>query len=73
MGEFTQVVQAVQADKEIPIKNMFIAPSLATGLWQPDDFWNQTNFLDQHAQDLSAVAMEQYVIYFRFPLSFFFT
>jgi len=60
MGEFSEVVLAVQADNQIPIKNMFIAPSLATGTWVPDDFWSQTGFLNQYAQDLTAVAMEHY-------------
>jgi hypothetical protein len=61
LGEFGDVVQAIQANSKIPIKNGLIGPSLATGNWIPEDIWN-TGFVDTLHDDLLALAMEQYVL-----------
>ncbi|CAL1698450.1 unnamed protein product [Somion occarium] len=58
-GEFSVVVQAIQDNSNIPIRNNLIAPSVATGPWIPEDVWN-TGFIPAYTNSLGALAVEHY-------------
>ncbi|KAF8056971.1 glycoside hydrolase family 79 protein [Lyophyllum atratum] len=57
--EFASLVKAVQVDQNIPIKNMLIGPSLASGPWEPDRLW-PTGYLDRFKDSLKIITMEHY-------------
>ncbi|PPQ65022.1 hypothetical protein CVT24_008170 [Panaeolus cyanescens] len=57
-GEFGVVVQAVNADTNIPKKNLLIGPNLS-GTWTPEMIWD-TGFIDQYSDSLGALAVEHY-------------
>ena len=52
------LIQAMEAHSGIPVKNMLISPSVATGPWTPEQVWD-TGFLDTYNSYLSALAVEQ--------------
>ncbi|RDB24343.1 Beta-glucuronidase [Hypsizygus marmoreus] len=58
-GEFGDLVKAVQDNPNIPIKNMLIGPSLASGPWMPADLW-KTPYIDTYKDYLNAITMEHY-------------
>ncbi|KAG5642016.1 hypothetical protein DXG03_003788 [Asterophora parasitica] len=57
--EFDSLVQAIQDNRNIPIKNMLIGPSLAAGPWLPERLWS-TGYLDKFKDSLKIITMEQY-------------
>jgi hypothetical protein len=60
-GEFGNVINAINADNNIPVKNQLIGPSIATGAWTPEMVWD-TNFIPTYTNSLGALAVEQYVV-----------
>lgn len=58
-GEFGNVVNAVNSNAQITIKNNLIGPNLATGDWTPEMIWD-TGFATTYAGALGALAMEHY-------------
>ena len=57
-GEFGVVVQAMQSDDSIPLRNNLIGPSVATGSWTPEMVWD-TGFITSYTNSLSALSVEQ--------------
>ncbi|KAH9929433.1 glycoside hydrolase family 79 protein [Fomitopsis serialis] len=57
-GEFAEIVEAIAADDNIPMRNNLIAPSVS-GTWTPEDVWN-TGFLTSYDSSLGALAVEKY-------------
>jgi hypothetical protein len=57
-GDFAILVNAVNADANIPIKNNLIAPSVS-GTWTPEEVWD-TNFIPTYTGNLGALAVEHY-------------
>ena len=60
-GEFGVMVQAIDNDANIPVKNNLIGPSVATGAWTPEMVWN-TGFISSYSSSLAALAVEQQVL-----------
>jgi hypothetical protein len=60
-GEFGVMVQAINNDASIPVKNQLIGPSIATGAWTPEMVWD-TGFIPSYTGSLSALAVEQWVV-----------
>ncbi|KAG6907146.1 hypothetical protein DXG01_010321 [Tephrocybe rancida] len=58
-NEFQNLVQAVKDDANLPIKNMLIGPSLASGPWTPEQVWD-VGYLDRFKDVLSAITVEHY-------------
>jgi len=59
--EFGSLVQAIQGNQNIPIKNNLVGPSVASITWGPEDVW-KTGFIENYQDDLFALSVEQYVI-----------
>ncbi|KAF8079214.1 glycoside hydrolase family 79 protein [Lyophyllum atratum] len=59
VGEFASLVESIQGNENIPIKNMLIGPSLASGPWEPDRLW-PTGYLDRFKDSLKIITMEHY-------------
>ncbi|KAG6857114.1 hypothetical protein H0H87_009241 [Tephrocybe sp. NHM501043] len=57
--EFQNLVTTIQNNPNIPIKNMLIGPSLASGPWTPEQLW-ETGYLDAFKDNLVAITMEHY-------------
>jgi hypothetical protein len=57
-GEFGVMVQAINNNPNIPVKNNLIGPSVATGSWTPEMVWD-TGFIPSYTNSLSALAVEQ--------------
>ncbi|KAG6850008.1 hypothetical protein C0991_010843, partial [Blastosporella zonata] len=57
--EFASLVQAIQDNPKVPVKNMLIGPSLASGPWLPDRLW-PTGYLDRFKDVLKIISMEHY-------------
>lgn len=57
-GEFGVLIAAIGNDSNIPVKNMLIGPSVATGAWTPEMVWD-TGFIPAYTDSLSALAVEQ--------------
>jgi len=51
------MVDAVNADPNIPNKNSLIGPNLATS-WTPDQIWS-TGFIDSYSANLAYLAFER--------------
>jgi hypothetical protein len=64
-GEFGQMVEAVNADANIPNKGLLIGPNLATG-WTPQQIWD-TGFIDSYTNSLAYLAFERRVLVLFFP------
>ncbi|KAG6857115.1 hypothetical protein H0H87_009242 [Tephrocybe sp. NHM501043] len=58
-NEFQSLVDAVKNNPNVPIKNMLIGPSLASGPWQPQQVWD-VGYLDRFKDVLTAITMEHY-------------
>ncbi|KAG6863539.1 hypothetical protein C0991_005220 [Blastosporella zonata] len=56
--EFSNLIAAVQNNPSIPIKNMLIGPSLASGPWTPEQLW-ETGYIDAFKDSLAAITVEQ--------------
>ncbi|KIK77729.1 glycoside hydrolase family 79 protein [Paxillus rubicundulus Ve08.2h10] len=56
--EFGDLIDAMNDDSRIPIKDLLIGPNLA-GVWKPDDVWN-TGFATDFNENLAALAVERY-------------
>ncbi|KAF9458509.1 glycoside hydrolase family 79 protein [Collybia nuda] len=59
-GEFHDLVTAMDANSNIPVKNMLIGPSLASGPWMPEKVLVDTPYLESFADKLYAITMENY-------------
>lgn len=57
-GEFATMIQAINNDSNIPVKNNLIGPSVATGQWTPEMVWD-TGYIPAYTNSLSALAVEQ--------------
>ncbi|KAI0791078.1 glycoside hydrolase family 79 protein [Abortiporus biennis] len=57
-NEFGIVVNGLNNDANVPVRNNLIAPSVA-GSWTPEMVWN-TNFVPTYLNSLSALAVEHY-------------
>ncbi|KAJ8585043.1 glycoside hydrolase family 79 protein [Rhizopogon salebrosus TDB-379] len=57
-GEFGVVVEAVNNDGNIPVKNNLIAPSVS-GTWSPEDVWD-TGLVEAYSSSLGWLAVEHY-------------
>jgi len=60
-NEFGSLVQAMEENQNIPIKNNLVGPSVASIAWGPEDVWN-TGFIQNYQDHLFALSVEQYVI-----------
>jgi hypothetical protein len=54
------LIQALQANGNIPRTNNLVGPSLATGDWIPENVWD-TGFIPTYQDNLYALTVEQYV------------
>lgn len=64
--EWGQVLADYEQDPNISNTTMFVAPSICCGGsigWNPEDVWN-TGFLNNYAQNLAFLAVQQYVVVF---------
>jgi hypothetical protein len=66
-GEFALVVNAMQADPNMQLKQNLLGPSLATGDWTPEMVWD-TGFIPAYSNVLGALTVEQCLSHF-FALS----
>ncbi|KAH9476802.1 Beta-glucuronidase [Psilocybe cubensis] len=57
--EVEQLVAVIDANDRIPIKNMLLGPSVATGPWTPEQVW-ETNFIERLKDRLHALTVEHY-------------
>lgn len=57
-GEFGVVINAVNADNNIPTKNNLIGPNLS-GSWTPEEVWD-TGFITSYSSSLGVLAVEHY-------------
>ncbi|KAG2052586.1 glycoside hydrolase family 79 protein [Suillus hirtellus] len=57
-NEFGLLIDAMNADSNIPNKNLLIGPNLA-GVWSPTDIW-ETGFATDYNQNLAALGVERY-------------
>ena len=60
------MVQDIQNDAKIPVKNNLIGPSVS-GTWTPEDVWN-TGYISDFAAMLYALAVEQCVTLYNLSL-----
>jgi lysophospholipase L1-like esterase len=58
-NEFGQLIQAIDADSNVPDKDLLIGPNLA-GVWQPEHVWG-TGFVTDFSQNLAALAVKRCV------------
>ncbi|KAG5637249.1 hypothetical protein H0H81_005247 [Sphagnurus paluster] len=58
-GEFSQLIEEIRKNPNIPVKNMLIGPSLASGPWTPEQMW-ETNYIEAFKDSLVAITMEHY-------------
>ncbi|KAH0586679.1 hypothetical protein J132_03883 [Termitomyces sp. J132] len=58
-NEFQSLIQTINNNPNIPIKNMLIGPSLASGPWEPQQVWD-VGYLDRFKDVLTAITMEHY-------------
>jgi hypothetical protein len=61
------MIDAVNADANIPNKKLLIGPNLATG-WTPQQIWD-TGFIDSYTNSLAYLAFERRVLLPSFRLS----
>ncbi|KAJ7037927.1 glycoside hydrolase family 79 protein [Mycena alexandri] len=57
-NEFGEMVAALAADPNVPVRNNLIGPSVS-GTWSPEDVWN-TGFITQYTDSLGALSVEHY-------------
>lgn len=58
-NEFGSLVQAMEENQNIPIKNNLVGPSVASITWGPEDVWN-TGFIQNYQDHLFALSVEHY-------------
>ena len=56
--EVGNLIQTINANANIPVKNNLIGPSVASGDWTPEMVW-ETNFIPTYANNFYALAVEQ--------------
>lgn len=57
-GEFGVVVNAMQADPNMQLRQNLLGPSLATGDWTPEMVWD-TGFIPAYTNYLGGLTVEQ--------------
>ncbi|KAF5334902.1 hypothetical protein D9611_009930 [Ephemerocybe angulata] len=57
--EIGQLIQTIDANPNIPVKNKLVGPSVATGPWTPEVVW-ETGFIDTYKDRLYALSVEHY-------------
>ncbi|KAJ7126148.1 glycoside hydrolase family 79 protein [Mycena epipterygia] len=57
-NEFGELVAALAADSNVPVRNNLIGPSVS-GTWTPEMVWN-TNFIPTYTDNLGALSVEHY-------------
>lgn len=58
MGEFGELVLAMDGDEHVVNQRLLIGPNIATGDWTPEMVWN-TGFVDTFSSNLAYLAVEQ--------------
>ncbi|KAF5347305.1 hypothetical protein D9756_009946 [Leucocoprinus leucothites] len=58
-NDLSNLIQTIEANPQIPVKNKLIGPSVASITWGPDDVWN-TGFIDTFKDHLFALSAEHY-------------
>ncbi|KAJ6588734.1 glycoside hydrolase family 79 protein [Mycena capillaripes] len=64
--EFGEMIAALAADANVPVKNNLIGPSVS-GTWTPEMVWN-TGFIDQYTANIGALSVEHYPTDNCFPI-----
>ncbi|KAG6813049.1 hypothetical protein H0H92_014321 [Tricholoma furcatifolium] len=57
--DFSNLIATIQNNPGIPVKNMLLGPSLASGPWSPEQVW-ATGYIDSFKDSLVAITVEQY-------------
>ncbi|RXW22272.1 hypothetical protein EST38_g3572 [Candolleomyces aberdarensis] len=57
--EVGALIQVIDANPNIPVKNKLIGPSVATGPWTPELVW-ETGFIDTYKDRLYCLSVEHY-------------
>ncbi|KAF8900473.1 hypothetical protein CPB84DRAFT_1847260 [Gymnopilus junonius] len=57
--EFGELIQTIQSNDNIPVKNNLIGPSISTIIWKPEDVWD-TGFIDLYKDHLFCLSVEHY-------------
>ncbi|KAF4612358.1 hypothetical protein D9613_003768 [Agrocybe pediades] len=58
-NEIQQLIETIDQNPRIPVKNMLLGPSVATGPWTPEQVW-ETGFIDRFKERLMALTVEHY-------------
>jgi hypothetical protein len=58
VGEFGELVTAMEGDEHVVNQRLLIGPNIATGDWTPEMVWN-TGFVDTFSSNLAYLAVEQ--------------
>ena len=58
MNEFGRVLEAMQANSQIPVSNNLIGPSVSSSGWAPELVWD-AGFIPRFQDNLLAVAVEK--------------
>lgn len=58
VGEFSDVLNAMDSDSHAANRQLLIGPNLATGDWTPEQVWD-TGFVDTYTDNLAFLAVEQ--------------
>lgn len=58
--EFGKVMDAINNDPSIPVKNKIIGPSVSDSQWSPDLVF-ATGYIEAYTKNLGFLAVEQYV------------
>jgi len=59
-NELESLITTIDKNPLIPVKNMLLGPSVATGPWTPEQVW-ETGFIDRFKDKLMALTVEQCV------------
>ncbi|KAJ7640830.1 glycoside hydrolase family 79 protein [Mycena polygramma] len=65
-NEFGEMIAALNADANVPVKNNLIGPSVS-GTWTPEMVWD-TGFITQYTANLAALSVEHYPTDNCFPI-----
>jgi hypothetical protein len=57
--ELQDLINTMDANPRIPVKNKLLGPSIATGDWTPEQVWN-AGFIDKFKDRLYALTVERY-------------
>ncbi|KAJ8520351.1 hypothetical protein ONZ45_g2843 [Pleurotus djamor] len=58
-AELQALIQAIQANPNIPVKNNLIGPSIASADWTPEQLW-ETGYIQTFSNDLAILSVEHY-------------